>query len=113
MKVIIAGSRDIDNMGYVEEAIKESGFEITEVVCGLCRGVDLLGKEWALKNNVPIKEFPPNWNLYGNAAGPIRNKEMAEYAEALIAIRKAGSKGTTHMILVAKKKGLKFYVKEI
>jgi len=74
MKVIIAGSRDIVDNNIVIEAIILAHFTITEVVCGLARGPDTLGKLWAQKNNIPVKEFPANWKMFGNSAGPIRNK---------------------------------------
>lgn len=107
MKVIIAGDRNIDNMDIVKSAIVKSRFHITEVVCGMCRGVDILGRQWAIENNIPVKEFPANWSKFGRAAGPIRNREMAEYADALIAILMPNSVGTKNMIQTAAKVGLK------
>jgi hypothetical protein len=82
-------------------------------VCGYCRGVDILGDRWARENNIPIKYFPANWTKHGKSAGYIRNREMVEYADALIAIRKNNSKGTGHTINFAKKKGIPTYVVEI
>lgn len=107
MKVIIAGSRDIMNMDLVKQSIVNSRFHITEVVCGMARGVDSLGKQWAEENGIPVKEFPTNWDKYHKAAGAIRNMEMAKYADALIAIMKDGSKGTKNMIQCATKVGMK------
>ena len=43
MKCVIAGSRTITDYALVEKAIVDSGFEITEVVCGECRGPDMFG----------------------------------------------------------------------
>lgn len=129
MKTIIAGSRDITDYNTVAMAIKNSGFKITEVVSGQARGVDTVGEVWAKSNGIPIKTFKPNWdditadgavvktNKYGkkyNAmAGFQRNQEMADYADALIAIWKAKSSGTGDMIERARKAGLKVYIKEI
>ena len=98
MKVIIAGSRDIIDPGVIFPIIERSPFEIDEVVCGMARGVDRMGRRWAIENGIPIKEFPANWGEYGNAAGPIRNGEMADYADALIAIWDGQSRGTADMI---------------
>jgi hypothetical protein len=123
MKVIIAGSRILKKYDTVKEAIEKSGFEITEVVSGgnrshdpvthLCYGADYYGECWAEENKVPVKRFPPNWDLYGKAAGPIRNREMAEYADAVIAIRINKSRGTSNMIEEAQKKNLKIFVLDI
>ena len=43
MKTIIAGSRSITDIQLLYDAIRESGFQITEVVCGEARGADRLG----------------------------------------------------------------------
>lgn len=98
MKVIIAGSRNIDDYALVVDTIRRSGYEITEVVSGTAVGVDRLGERWALANNVPVKEMPADWNRHGNSAGPQRNRAMAEYADAAIIIWDGQSKGTRNMI---------------
>jgi hypothetical protein len=110
MKTIIAGSRGIDDLTIVNDAVQCSGFTITEVVSGTARGVDRLGEEWANINEKPIKRFPAKWDTHGKSAGVIRNVEMARYAEALIAIWDGESRGTKHMIDVARQKGLQVYV---
>jgi hypothetical protein len=109
VKVIIAGSRSINDFSIVEEAIRDSQFPITEVVSGGARGVDKLGEEWADKNMVPIKKFPAQWGKYGKSAGPIRNREMAEYADALISIWDGNSRGTMSMVREAKRAGLRTF----
>lgn len=110
MKVIIAGGRDFTNYALVEEAIKRSAFEITQVVSGNAKGVDTLGEVWALANNVPVEAFPADWATHGRAAGPIRNREMADYADALIAIWDGESKGTANMIMQARNKKLNVFI---
>jgi len=124
MKLIIAGSRSLSVSPetiskYVNELLcemkKEHLFEqdisVTEVVSGTARGIDLSGEEWAKEQNIPITRFPAKWELFGKSAGYKRNTEMAEYADALLAIYDGTSKGTKHMINLAEKKGLKIVVK--
>jgi hypothetical protein len=112
MKVIIAGSREITNYQVVLEAIAESGFEITEVVCGMARGIDLLGKRWADENGIPVKPFPAKWEKYGRThAGRLRNTDMKYYADALIAIHDGESTGTKDMIGKMERAGKPVYVK--
>jgi len=118
MKTIIAGSREITDLSIIERAVKESQFEITSVTSGGCRGVDRVGEQWASKNKIPVEVITANWDTFGKAAGYIRNEEMAQRSEALIAIWKIdkdgnGSKGTRNMISIAKRHGLKVYVLEI
>jgi hypothetical protein len=109
MKTIIAGSRTIKDFGVVCNATLKSGFEITEVVCGMAEGVDKLGRKWAIDASIPVKEFPADWAKFGRAAGLIRNVEMAHYAEALILVWNGVSRGSAHMLLTAQKLGLKIY----
>ena len=100
-------------------AVTMSGFDISEVVCGMARGVDLLGKSWAEKEGVLVKEMPANWRPDGprgkldRAAGYKRNIAMGNYADALIAIWDGKSDGTRHMIQIARAKGLKVFVKQV
>jgi len=113
MKTIIAGSRTITDYEAVKNAIKWSGFKITEVVSGHARGVDLLGEKWARENGIPIEPFPvtkEEWEDFGLAAGPIRNAKMAQYGEQLIAIQEGQSKGTANMIQLAKTQKLPIFL---
>lgn len=110
MKTIIAGSRDISNYAFIEEAIVESGFEVSLVLSGCARGVDQLAEKWAEKNNVPIHKFPPDWKKYKRGAGPVRNRQMAEFAEACIVLWDGKSPGTKNMISLATKYGLSLFV---
>lgn len=113
MRVIIAGCRDIYDYSIVLEAIKESNFSITTVISGGANGVDLLGERYAKENTIEVKRFPADWNTYNKAAGPIRNREMANNADALIAIWDGISKGTKDMIHTAKNNKLTIYIKKI
>jgi len=103
-KYIIAGSRDFTDFELMEKVLKE--FEISEIVCGGARGADLLGKEYGDKYGITVKMFPANWERFGNRAGPLRNIEMAEYSNALIAFWDGESTGTKHMITEAHRRKL-------
>ena len=101
MKVIIAGSRDITDITLVVRAVKESGFHITEIVCGKALGVDTLGELYGISNRIPVKPFPADWYPGGKffrGAGHVRNRQMGDYADALIAIWDGISPGTKGMI---------------
>lgn len=113
MKTIIAGSRSITNFDIIELAIKYSEFNITEIICGMANGVDLLGKRYGYLNNIPVIEIPANWRHLGNKAGYIRNREMAEKADALILIWDGVSKGSKHMLDLAIKKKLNIFLVEV
>lgn len=114
MKTIIAGSRKGVDYADIELAVANCGWKITEVIEGGAQGADNLGRSWAWNNGLPCTTMPAEWDKYGKSAGYRRNVEMSNVAEALIAIRVGGesSKGTTHMINIAKEKGLRVYVLE-
>jgi hypothetical protein len=112
VKVIIAGSRFITNYEIVKKAIKDSGFEISEVVCGMAAGVDSLGEKYAKENNIKLACFYADWRGLGKIAGIKRNEVMGDYADALILVYDGKSKGSTHMLKYAKKKKLKIFVKD-
>lgn len=128
LKVIIAGSRDILDKNLIREAILESGFNIKECVCGTASGVDSVGRQICLENDIKIVDFPAQWHdltktpciikldkngrKYNVLAGFNRNKEMAEYADALICVHN-GSPGSLDMILTAQKHNLLIFQKMI
>ena len=130
-RCIIAGTRNFYDYLTVVKAINSSGFagEITEVVSGQAYGVDSLGERWALSNKIPIKSFPADWSnislpdsivkinkkgeKYNAKAGFIRNETMAQYADALIAVIKDDSPGTSHMIKCMKDLNKKVYIWEV
>lgn len=106
MKVVIAGSRGIEDYNLLIKLIKFTNLNITEVVSGGARGVDKLGEKYAKENNIPVKLFEANWGDFGKRAGVIRNREMARYAEALIYLWDGKSSGTKNMIEEARIRGL-------
>jgi hypothetical protein len=111
MKVIIAGSRDFRNYDLLKQKCDEIlfGKNEVEIVSGTARGADKMGEFYASEREYPVKLFPADWNQYGKSAGYIRNKQMAEYANMLICFWDGQSKGTQHMINLAKDLGLEVH----
>ena len=115
MKVIIAGGRDFDDYKKLCDACDKalSRQSDIEVVSGRANGADKLGERYASERGYKVKLFPANWGegaSYKKSAGYIRNKQMAEYADALIAFWDGKSKGTKHMIDLANQNNLKVRV---
>lgn len=109
MRVIIAGGRDIHSRVLVETYVDESHFHITEVVYGGANGVDRIGAAIAKHRGIPVIPFKPDWDTHGRAAGPIRNRLMAEYADALILIWDGKSKGSSSMKREAVRAGIPIF----
>ncbi len=112
MKTIIAGSRENVRYEDICDAVIASGWTdlITEVVSGTASGADTYGETWAKLFEKPVQRFIPDWKNLGKKAGFVRNQEMAEYADALIAIWDGKSAGTKHMIDSAHALNLQVYV---
>ena len=110
MKVIIAGGRDFSDYNLLREKCDKILSQVKEdiiVVSGTALGADTLGEKYALERGYQIVYFAPNWRLYGRGAGHVRNREMVEYANSLIAFWDGKSPGTKNMIETAEKSGLK------
>ncbi len=98
MRTIIAGSRTITDYAVVVEAVRASEIVPSVVLSGAARGVDVLGERWAADHRITLERYPAEWHIWGKAAGAIRNKQMAEKADALIAVWDGESPGTRDMI---------------
>ncbi len=128
MRLIIAGSRGINDMNILLDALRLNSIPlvhpVTEVVSGMCQNSpDMLGLEWAKGKGIPVKEMPADWrdrdNIKDPSAGRRRNVAMAKYADqddtgALLAVMyTSGSPGTKHMIQAARSRGLKVFIHKV
>ena len=94
MKVAVIGSRQITirNLGnYIPK-------NVTEIVSGGAKGVDICAKEYALKKNIPYVEFLPDYVRYGKGAPLKRNQQIVEYADYVLAFWDGTSRGTKYVI---------------
>ena len=110
-KVIIAGSRGFSNYKLLKEKCNEYLREKRKeyniiIISGGARGADTLGEKYAKDEGFSLEVFPANWNKFGKSAGFIRNEQMAEVADALIAFWDGKSHGTKHMIEIMENKKL-------
>jgi len=113
MKLIIAGGREFNDYELLKEKLDNlliNNTDDVEIVSGKARGADSLGEKYAKEKGYPVKEFPAKWNEYGKRAGYLRNEEMALYATHCVCFWDGESKGTKHMIDLAKKSNLNLRV---
>lgn len=100
MKIAIVGSRNItvsDIGRYISNA--------EEIISGGAVGVDCCAAEYAKKNGIRLTEFLPQYERYGRAAPIVRNKEIVDYSDKIIAFWNGSSKGTLSVIKYAQKTG--------
>ena len=114
-RVIIAGCRDFEDYALLKERCNHYLCEKMEthnviIVSGHASGADTLGERFAEEHGLQCEIHPADWGKYGRSAGPIRNAEMAEVSDVLIAFWDGQNPGTRSMIELARKKGLQVSV---
>lgn len=107
-RVIIAGSRSFQDYETLKQKCDYylQSKEKIAVICGMARGADMLGRRYAQEKGFPCIEYPADWKKYGKCAGYIRNRQMAQTANALLAFWDGESRGTKNMIELAEEYGL-------
>ena len=116
MLTIIAGSRNARERDVLY-ALSQCSWrdQISSVISGKAHGADTYGEKYAEAHGIDVIKFPAEWDIYGLSAGPRRNKEMAENADALIAVWDGSSRGTKSMLQYAQHYELRtmiYYYKE-
>ena len=116
MKLAIIGSRSIKNEQLVWEAIHGflqhhivEGTSVT-IISGGADGIDSFSKTYAKKWHLDHVEFIPYFKLDQNAAYSakhffVRNKQIIDNADKVLAIWDGTSTGTEHGIKYAQKTG--------
>ena len=108
MKVIIAGGRYFDNYELLStkcDKILQNQDDVI-IISGGAKGADSLGEKYAKERGYTLEIFPAKWDEHGKKAGIMRNVEMADNANSLIAFWDGNSRGTKHMVETATNKGL-------
>jgi hypothetical protein len=121
VRLVIAGPRDLEVSDReihdaVDRLLAARNLIPSEIVSGNQFGVDRCGERWARACGLPVKPFPvtpAEWRQYGKPAGPRRNGLMADYADALLAIRHKVTNGTSDMIDKMRKRAKPFLVVEV
>lgn len=115
MRVLICGDRNWDNTErvytFLDKLIENNNIEL--IIHGGCRGADIIGGKWAKNRGIYVKQINAEWNKYGKAAGPIRNKKMLdEKPDIIIAFHNdiQNSKGTKNMVTQAREHAIKVIV---
>jgi hypothetical protein len=98
MKVAVIGSRCADESSYLPlcEAVPLGA---SEILSGGAPGADALAKRYAAEGGLLFREFLPNYERYGKNAPLVRNAEIVQHADYVIAIWDGVSKGTGSVIM--------------
>ena len=106
MKLAIIGSRGLHIEG-LEKYIPEG---VDEIVSGRAKGVDTDAEEYARENGIKMTVFLPQYNRFKGGATHIRNKQIVDYADEVLAFCDGCSRGTESVIEYCLKIGKKVSV---
>jgi hypothetical protein len=110
MKILVCGDRNWSNVFSIRRELQKFSGEII-VIHGAARGADSIAGDVAKSLGFKVEVYPAKWNELGRAAGPIRNVQMLEEGrpDLVLAFHPdlKESKGTAHMVSIARKKGVK------
>ena len=116
-KVIVAGGRDFADYAYLKEKLDEVFASLgdldshpIEIISGMAKGADTLGIRYAEEHKLTMVLYPANWKKYPRMAGILRNMNMLVTATHLVAFWDGKSRGTKHMIEIAKAKGIPVWI---
>ena len=101
MKTAIIGSRKLKT-DVINEYVPDG---TDEIVTGGASGIDACAEEYAKQNGIKLTVFQPNYKRYGRGAPIIRNMEIVEYADCVVAIWDGASRVTKNVIDECRKKG--------
>ena len=102
MRIAVIGSRNLEvkNLGEYLPC------ECDEIVSGGAKGVDTSAANFARESGIRLTEFLPDYEKYGRAAPIVRNREIVDYADIVIAFWDGESRGTLSVIKYCEKTGV-------
>lgn len=114
-KLVIAGSREFKDYPLLSKTVDKhlknrARNKAITIISGRAKGADQLGEQYAKEKGYKIEYYPADWEHYGNAAGPIRNTQMAKAADDVIVFWDGKSAGTRNMMEAAQKENIPYTV---
>lgn len=108
LRVLVCGGRDYGDMvrvtAVLDEIHEKRGIRL--IIHGRAAGADTLGGIWGTRNKLPVMTFEPQWDAFGNSAGPIRNGWMLEFGDPDLVVAFPGAGGTSNMVRQSKEAGV-------
>ncbi len=117
MTITVGGCRNFFDkeivFSYLDQVLGPYTKNEIVILSGHCSGVDQLAELYAKERGCELLLFPADWKRYGRGAGPIRNKQMVEKSDWVIAFWDQTSRGTASLISYAQKLNKKVFIKNI
>jgi len=109
-KIAIVGSRKYNNYHKVEKEffklLNDLGRpkENILIISGGAKGVDSIAQQIARNHGIPILIFYPDYIKYGKRAPLVRNLQIIEHSNFILAFPAEDSRGTRFVIREARKR---------
>ena len=102
MRVAVIGSRSI----LVDDLESYLPAGTTAIISGGARGVDACARAYSLAHGLPCVEFLPDYRRYGKAAPLMRNQQIIDHADYVVALWDGRSRGTRYTIELCLRQGV-------
>lgn len=103
MKVAIVGSRSFNDYERLEQCIASISSDIEVIVSGGAKGADSLAANYAREHGIELEEYLPEYSRYGRAATIVRNRQIVDASDMILAFWDGCSKGTKSTLDYARK----------
>ena len=112
MKILVCGDRHWSNVSSIERELQKFSGDVI-IIHGAARGADSIAGNVAKGLGFKVEAYPAKWDKLGIAAGPIRNVQMLEEGKPDLVLAfhpdLNKSRGTSHMVKIARKAGVKVF----
>ena len=108
MHTAVIGSRSFNNYPFLRQTLEK--YPITQIISGGAKGADQLSEQYAHEKGLPTCIFKPDYAKFGKTAPLIRNQDIVNAADQVIAFWDGQSRGTAHALEHARKQGKIIYV---
>lgn len=98
LKIGVVGSRGFNDYKLLKDTLDKYLNNVYLIVSGGAEGADSLGEKWANENNIKTLILKPDWKKHGKAAGFIRNTDIVDQSDMIIAFWDGLTRGTEDTI---------------
>ena len=98
LRVAVIGSRGIEKADLAKYIPENASV----ILSGGAKGIDTLAEQYARERGIPTEILLPNYALFGKSAPLIRDRQIVDRADLVVAIWDGKSPGTRYTIEYAK-----------
>lgn len=104
MKLMITGSRSLSKNEEATRDVNETLDALLakhadiQLLSGGARGIDKMAEAWAKERKVPVVLYLPDYKRFKRGAPLVRNQEMVDTCDGVVAFWDGKSKGTKFVL---------------